>query len=313
MRIAVLMGGTSAEREISLATGNAVLEALRSLGHEVDPIDPVDPLAAIQSQEIEKADLVFVALHGGVGEDGRMQALLELAGKSYVGSGPTACAVTMDKLLTKHILRSLEIPTPQWRPLPGDATVETVLARAKLLGSSVVLKPAYEGSAIGVCIEPSEEELRRIWEERQERTGRWMLERYIPGRELTLPMVAGRCTPLVEILPKEGFYDYQNKYTPGRTEYRCPAELASTVAERVREAGLRLWDALDLHDMARMDIRLDGDGRFWFLEVNTIPGMTKTSLLPMGAKELGLSFPQLCEALCAGPLERARRAAGGMT
>jgi D-alanine-D-alanine ligase len=307
------MGGSSAEREISLATGNAVVEALRSLGHEVDPIDPVDPLAAMRSEELKRADVVFVALHGGAGEDGRIQALLELEGKSYVGSGPSACAVTMDKLLTKHILRSLEIPTPQWRTLPGDTPVETVLARAKELGSSVVLKPACEGSAIGVCIEPSEEELRRIWQERKERTGRWMLERYIPGRELTLPMVAGRCTPLVEILPKEGFYDYQNKYTPGRTEYRCPAELEAKLTERVHDAGLRLWDALNLHDMARMDIRLDGDGRFWILELNTIPGMTQTSLLPMGAKEIGLSFPQLCEALCEGPLERARRAAGGTT
>lgn len=311
MRITVLMGGSSAEREISLATGNAVVSALRSSGHEVTSVDPTDPVAAVQSEEVRAAELVFVALHGGSGEDGRMQALLELAGKLYVGSGPTACAVSMDKLLSKHLMRSLGIPTPPWRSVPGKTPLEEVLAAAKELGSPLVFKPVSEGSAIGVAIDPSEERLREIWRECGASTGRWMLERYIPGRELTLPMVAGRCTPLVEILPKEGFYDYQNKYTPGRTEYHCPAEVPAAMEEEIRAMGLLLWKALDLQDMARMDLRLDEDGRFWFLEINTIPGMTQTSLLPMGAKEIGLSFAALCETLCAGPLQRARRDGGG--
>jgi len=311
MRIAVLMGGASAEREISLATGEAVAQALRSEGHEVLTLDPTDPLAMVQSEEIRTAELVFVALHGGSGEDGRMQALLELAGKLYVGSGPTACAVSMDKLLSKHLMRSLGVPTPEWRSLRGGTPLEEMLAIARDLGFPLVFKPVSEGSAIGVAIDPSEDQLREIWQECGTSTGRWMLERYIPGRELTLPMVAGRCTPLVEILPKEGFYDYQNKYTPGRTEYRCPAELKPPVEEELREMGLRLWNALNLQDMARMDLRLDENGRFWFLEINTIPGMTKTSLLPMGAKEIGLSFATLCETLCAGPLERARLDGGG--
>jgi D-alanine-D-alanine ligase len=271
----------------------------------------MDPVAAVQSEEVRAAELVFVALHGGSGEDGRMQALLELAGKLYVGSGPTACALSMDKLLSKHLMRSLGIPTPPWRSIPGNTPLEEVLAGAKDLGYPLVFKPVSEGSAIGVAIDPSEDQLREIWQECGASTGRWMLERYIPGRELTLPMVAGRCTPLVEILPKEGFYDYQNKYTPGRTEYRCPAEVAATVEEEIRTMGLLLWKALDLRDMARMDLRLDEEGRFWFLEINTIPGMTQTSLLPMGAKEIGLSFTELCQTLCAGPLERARQAPGG--
>ncbi len=302
MRITVLMGGSSAEREISLATGEAVVRRCALLDHEVLSLDPKDPLAAVQSEEIRAAELVFVALHGGSGEDGRIQALLELAGKLYVGSGPTACAVSMDKLLSKHLMRSLGVPTPSvaqsfaaglrwkrcWRA-PGNWVFP------------LVFKPVSEGSAIGVAIDPSEDRLREIWRECSASTGRWMLERYIPGRELTLPMVAGRCTPLVEILPKEGFYDYQNKYTPGRTEYRCPAELEAKVEEELREMGLRLWNALNLQDMARMDLRLDENSRFWFLEINTIPGMTKTSLLPMGAQEIGLNFAALCETLCAGP------------
>jgi D-alanine-D-alanine ligase len=311
MRVTVLKGGSSAEREISLASGLAVEEGLRALGHEVRPLDLHDPLAVVGAEELDWSEVVFIALHGGAGEDGRIQTLLELAGKCYVGSGPCACAVAMDKILTKHLCRSLAVPTPEWVALAGSEEEDAVLEAASVLGDEVVFKPAAEGSAIGVRLCPDHQELRQIWRERSAGAGRYLLERYIPGRELTLPMVSGRCTPIVEIRPKRGFYDYENKYTPGRTEYHCPAELPEGVAERVQRAGLLLWKCLDLRDMARIDFRLSEAGEAWCLEINTIPGLTKTSLLPMGARAVGLEFPQLCEALCAAALARARVAEGG--
>ncbi len=311
MRIAVLLGGVSAEREISLVTGRAVAEALRERGHEVDEIDPIDPVGAVAGEGFQRAEVVFVALHGGFGEDGRIQSLLELVGKPYVGSGPAACAVSMDKALSKHLCRSLGIATAEWRVLEGDESGEEVAAAARELGEEIVLKPVDEGSAIGVHLRPSPEELREIWTDARRRPGPWLLERYIPGRELTLPMLWGEPTPAVEILPREGFYDYRNKYTPGRTGYRCPAPLPKTVAETLSRAGQKLWKAVGLRDMARIDFRLDEAGKAWFLEINTVPGMTSTSLLPMGAKEMGLEFGAFCERLCEGALRRGPSASGG--
>jgi len=304
VRVAVLRGGVSSEREISLATGQAVAEALRGRGHEVIEIDPVDPVAACTTAACTTVEVVFVALHGGFGEDGRIQALLELMGKPYVGSPPRACALSMDKVLSKHLCRSLGIATAEWKVLEGDETADALVAAAAELGADVVLKPVDEGSAIGVHLRPSAEELRRIWDDPSRRPGRWLLERYIPGRELTLPMVWGEPTPVVEIRPHEGFYDYRNKYTPGRSEYLCPAPIDAAVADGLAAAGRRIWRELGLRDMARIDFRLDEEDRAFFLEINTLPGMTATSLLPMGAREMGLDFPEFCERLCRRALER---------
>jgi len=312
LQVAVLKGGVSAEREISLVTGAEVARGLREAGHGVDEVDVVDPVAVLAEPAVRRSDVVFVALHGGFGEDGRIQALLDLAGRPYVGSGPGACALTMDKHLSKHLFRSLEVDTAEWVLLDGDETTDLVAARAARLGGEVVLKRNDEGSAIDVFLRPDAATLARVWEDPGRRPGRWLLERYIPGRELTLPVVAGRPTPVIEIRPKQGFYDYRNKYTPGCTEYLCPAELGEGVAEAVTEAGRRLWHHLDLRDMARIDFRLDPSGRLCCLEVNTIPGMTGTSLLPMGAARLGLDFPQLCDALCRSALERGGGQPGGL-
>jgi D-alanine-D-alanine ligase len=311
LTVAVLQGGLSAEREISLVTGGAVAQGLRDAGHRVQAVDVVDPLAVLDEPAVRRCDVVFVALHGGFGEDGRIQALLDLAGRPYVGSGPGACALTMDKHLSKLLFRALEVDTAEWVLLEGDEDAATLRRRRKELGGEVVLKRNDEGSAIDVHLRPDDAALRRIWEDRARRPGRWLLERYIPGRELTLPVVAGTPTPVIEIRPKEGFYDYRNKYTPGRTEYLCPADLPAGTAEAVVAAGERLWRNLDLRDMARIDFRLDPGGRLCCLEVNTIPGMTGTSLLPMGAARLGLSFPDLCDRLCRGALRRAGGQPGG--
>ncbi len=311
LKITVLLGGSSAEREISLITGQAVAGALRSLQHEVFELDPLDPVAAMRQAELLESDVVFIALHGGWGEDGRIQALLELAGVAYVGSGPTACALAMDKILSKRVAQTLGIQTAPWRALGGGESLDELLTARDELGDEVVLKPADEGSAIGVWLKPDEARIREIWEDPQRRAGRWLLERYIPGRELTLPMVWGEVTPVIEISPKDGFYDYRNKYTAGRSEYHCPAEISSEAAAAVVQAGTRLWPELDLRDMARIDFRLDPEGGVWLLEINTLPGMTELSLLPMGAKALGYEFPQFCEQLCRRAHARGPHIPGG--
>jgi D-alanine-D-alanine ligase len=311
LKITVLLGGVSAEREISLITGRGVAAALREAGNEVHELDPLDPIGAVRQRELLECDVVFVALHGGWGEDGRVQALLELAGKAYVGSGPTACALAMDKILSKLVFRSMGVPTADWRALCGDESVEQLLSAREDLGGEVVLKPADEGSAIGVSLCPDEGGLRAAWEDPARRAGRWLLERYIPGRELTLPMVWGEATPVIEIVPKEGFYDYRNKYTAGCSTYHCPAEIPGETAEAVLEAGRRLWPGFGLRDMARIDFRMDPQGGVWCLELNTLPGMTELSLLPMGARELGYDFASFCDRLCRLAHERGPASSGG--
>lgn len=310
LRVAVWLGGTTAEREVSLVTGHAVAEALREGGHRVDEVDVRDPLQSLRDPRTEEADVVFVALHGGAGEDGRVQALLELAGRPYVGSGPAASALAMDKLWSKHLARDLGVRTADWSALPPAAGEEAVLGAARSLGYPLVVKPVDEGSAVGVVIAHEEADLREGLGALALDQGRWMLERYVAGREITLPFLEERALSVIEIRPREGFYDYRNKYTPGCTDYDCPADVADEVAHAVAREGELLYRAMRLRDMARLDFRLDAEDRAWFLEANTIPGMTGTSLLPMGAKEAGIDFPSLCERLCRAAYGRAQHREG---
>jgi D-alanine-D-alanine ligase len=304
MQIAVLMGGDSSEREISLRSGQAVADALRAHGHAVDEVVLGDPLAALGSAAVRGADVVFVALHGGAGEDGRIQALLELTGRPFVGSTAGPCAVAMDKLWTKHICRSIGVPTPAWAELPQGAGTAQVVALACPLGWPVVLKPVAEGSTLGVTIAQDQAQLVSAWSDPGRRPGRWMLERYIKGRELTLPVLLGEAMAEIEMRPKQGFYDYANKYTPGRTAYDCPAAIAPAQRDALARHGLALFRALQLRDMARIDFRMDGALELFCLEANAIPGMTATSLFPMGARARGIEFPQVCERLCRAALAR---------
>lgn len=307
LSIAVLMGGDSSERDISLLTGQAVSQALRSLGHVVHEVVLEHPLAQLLEPPITAADVTFVALHGGAGEDGRVQAVLELAGIAFVGSSSAACAVAMDKLWTKHICRSIGVPTPDWEGLDESMDAAEVLRRAEPLGWPVVIKPVDEGSTVGVTIAEDQARLRGAWDDPARKRGRWMLERYIAGRELTLPVVLGQAMAEVEMRPKQGFYDYQNKYTAGRTEYDCPAQLPTSIHQSLARHGLAVFQALRMRDMARIDFRLDPSGGLWCLEANAIPGMTATSLLPMGARAKGIEFPQMCDLLCRAALDRAGR------
>ena len=304
LHVAVLMGGGTSEHEISLLTGAAVADALVRRGHRVDRVvlDRLD--ASLLLPAVAGADVVFVALHGGPGEDGRVQALLELAGVAYVGSRPGPSAVAMDKVWTKRIARDVGVPTVTEVVIPPARAREEILEAAAALGESVVFKPTGEGSAVGVHLCRSAAELAAALEEVDPRGGTWMLEPYVAGRELTVPVLWNAATPVIEIRPREGFYDYTNKYTAGRTEYDCPATLDPETAASVASHALTLYRALHLRDMARVDFRLREDGAPFLLEVNTIPGMTATSLLPMGASAIGIDFEELCERLCRVAHER---------
>jgi D-alanine-D-alanine ligase len=296
MNVTVLYGGDSAEREISLLSGRAVSDALVEAGHDVTEVDLLDYVAL--EEDVAESDVVFPVLHGGPGEDGRVQAVLELAGLAYVGSRPGPSAVAMDKVWTKQLARQIGVPTADWLELgPAD----DLLSKARSFGFPCVLKPVLEGSAIGVHILQSEADAAAVSERR--RTP-WLLERYIPGRELTLPFLLDEAMALVEIRPKQGFYDYRNKYTKGASEYDCPASLATNLQARIAAEGTAIYRALRLRDMARLDYRLAEDGTSYLLEANTIPGMTALSLLPMGCKARGIDFVAMCDRLVRHAHER---------
>jgi D-alanine-D-alanine ligase len=315
MKVAVLMGGRSAEREISLKTGQGVARALRTLGHDVTSVDAADgallpagseeaaartaavvgclPLRAqvglLEVPAVRDADIVYIALHGTFGEDGRIQALLELAGKRYTGSGVLASALAMDKVMSKRMFVHDGVPTPRWSvrragERPDDRDLEACG------GLPVVVKPSEEGSSVALTIVERAADLEPAFMEAALHGDVVLIEEYIPGRELTVAVLGDEALPIVEIRPKEGFYDYENKYTKGRTDYFCPADLPGPLAVRIRDLGLRAAQVLGCTGVSRVDFRLTPQGEPSCLEVNTIPGMTPTSLVPMAARAVGLSY-----------------------
>jgi D-alanine-D-alanine ligase len=313
MRVAVLMGGRSSEREISLRTGRGIAQSLRNLGHEVLPIDAADgrllpagneekgapPLAALQLRSevslaspdvLGTAEVVVIALHGAAGENGTLQALLDLAGRPYTGSGMLASALAMNKAMSKRLFEHEGIPTPAWQLLP-DATAAAVDVQA-LGGFPLVVKPNEEGSSVGLTIVRDAAGLPAALREAGT-LGEILVEAFASGRELTVALLGDQVLPIVEIRPKSGVYDYHSKYTAGASEYFCPADLPSDLAARVSELGHRAARVLGCRGVVRTDFRFGADGVPYCLEVNTIPGMTPTSLVPMAAKAAGLSYDQV--------------------
>ena len=331
MKVAVLMGGRSSEREISLRTGRGIAQALRQLGHEVASIDAGNgrplpagneetsavPLAALEPagetaiarpETLAQSDVVFLALHGAAGENGTMQALLDLTGRPYTGSGMLASAVAMNKAMSKRVFEQAGIPTPTWQLLaPGAIASNVELAR--LGGFPLVVKPNEEGSSVGLTIVNDAgalpEALRLAGT-----LGEILIERFIPGRELTVSLVGEQVLPIVEIRPKSGLYDYQSKYTAGASEYFCPADLPTAVAQRVSELGAQAARVIGCRGVCRVDFRLDPANEPSCLEVNTIPGMTPTSLVPMAAKAIGMTYDQLVQRMLDLAIEDARKRAG---
>ncbi len=318
MKVAVLMGGRSSEREISLRTGQGCAQALRNLGHDVTSVDAADgsvlpagkeeagapkrdavlklPVSAmldcVQSPAVRDSDLVFIALHGTYGEDGTIQAALELAGKAYTGSGVLASAVAMDKAMSKRVFEREAIPTPHWMLLEAGVPGRT-LDTSLLGGYPLIVKPNAEGSTVGLSIVRHPSELDPALEKAARHDHQVLVEQYIEGRELTVAVVGEEAYPVVEIKPKSGFYDYEAKYTKGKTEYLCPAPLEKELARHLRELAVECAAVLGCRGAVRVDFRLSEEDEPYVLELNTVPGMTPTSLVPMAAQAKGLSYDQL--------------------
>ena len=295
MRIAVLMGGTSSEVEISRKTGKAVASGLSSKGHKVEVFDWEEERIITDVEILRDFDVVFIAYHGGAGEDGRVQAALDVAGLRYTGSNYIASGIGMNKVLTKAIFENAGIPTPQWIKLDSRADVKNVLLEMLKSGFGLpaVVKPASEGSTIGITIAISEDELKEGVDTAFEYGDSILIEKYIPGREVTVSILGGLPLPVIEIVPKEGFYDYEHKYTKGASDYICPAKIPKRISESLQKVAAEAYNALGCRHYARVDFRLGDDGKIYCLEVNTLPGMTDLSLVPMAAKSVGIEFPEL--------------------
>ena len=331
MKITVLTGGTSSERDVAMASAVQVIRALRAGGHEVAVVDTargyvppddedrllagsvgVAPPSAEALQGLEKglllsglgslpvvrqADVLFLALHGGRGEDGTLQTVLEMVGVPYTGSGSLGSAVAMDKDISKRLFRFAGVPTADW--LMAPVTVEDVDDR---LGWPAVVKPSKQGSTVGLTVVKRPEDLDAALELAARYDDEVMVEAFVPGRELTVGVLDGEALAVGEIIPRHEIFDYECKYTPGMSEEIFPADLPRSVTDRCRDLGLRAHDALKLGGYSRVDFRLTPEGELFCLEVNTLPGMTATSLLPQSARAVGIEFPALCERICRAAL-----------
>jgi D-alanine-D-alanine ligase len=324
MKITVLLGGTSSERNVSLASGIRIVEALRSRGHKVTALDPakgvmtaeqekllressvgteppsLDALSKVSEgaflptltgmSEIREADVIFLALHGGQGEDGTIQALLDMVGARYTGSGHLASALAMDKDLSKKLFLAADVRTAEW--LMAPASVEEVEG---MLGLPVVVKPSKQGSTVGLSIVKQRVDLEPAIAEALKYDDEVMIERFVPGRELTVGVLGDVALPVGEIIPKHEIYDYECKYTAGMAVEEFPAKIAPEGAAFVQQQAIAAFKSLKLRGYARIDFRMTENGEFYCLEANTLPGMTNTSLIPQGAAAMGISFPDLCE------------------
>jgi D-alanine-D-alanine ligase len=332
MKIAVLFGGTSEERDVSIASAAQIIPALRALGHDVFAVDtatgrlpPADERRLLVSgvgpeppstsamelvrghamafapnaSDIRSADVVFLALHGGAGEDGRLQAMLDLAGLAYTGSNHIASAAAMDKDLSKRLFRSAGVPTADWMMAPV-----TVADVERTLGWPVVVKPSKQGSTVGLTVVHEPNDLTAAITVAASFDDEVMVEKFIAGREFTVGVLDGAPLPVGEIIPPGEVFDYQAKYQVGGAREVFPADLPPAEAAQLQEYAIRAHRVLKLGAYSRIDFRRDANGGFWCLEANSLPGMTATSLLPQAAKVAGIDFPELLERICKGAIRR---------
>jgi len=302
-KIAVLMGGPGSEREVSLATGRGVAKALRSLGVDVVEIDVRDE----EFQLPNDADLAFITIHGTFGEDGQLQRILERRGIAYTGDGVTASEIAFDKIQTKQKFQEHGVTTPPWEVIhPGQRPTFPL---------PIVVKPARQGSTVGVVIVKNESELESAMTEAAKYDRELLIEKFVSGRELTIGILGDQALPILEIIPKGGFYDFNNKYpflnpqAGGGAEHVCPANIDADKAKEIQQLALRAFRAAGLQVYARVDAILSDNGQPYILEVNNIPGMTEASLLPEAAAAAGISYPALCTRIIA--LSRLRQGYGG--
>ncbi|MDQ6829216.1 MAG: D-alanine--D-alanine ligase [Gemmatimonadota bacterium] len=341
MRITVLMGGTSAERDVSLASGLRIAEALRSRGHEVTSLDTARGVIDAHEERsmlaagvvkttppelssladmtrtslspslgtmaaIRHADVVFLALHGGQGEDGTLQALLDMAGATYTGSGHLASALAMDKDLSKHLFRAAGVHTPDWimtEASGGGASVDDVRVT---IGFPAIVKPSKQGSTVGLTLVREPVALQSAIALAAAYDDEVMIEQFIAGRELSVSVLGETALPVIEIIPKHEIYDYECKYTTGMAVEEVPARISPEAAAEVQRQAVAAFRALKLDGYGRIDFRMSAEGSFFCLEANTLPGMTALSLLPQSAAAAGLDFSALCERIVSLALEKAR-------
>jgi D-alanine-D-alanine ligase len=327
MRITVLTGGTSSERDVALASAVQVVAALRSRGHDVAVVDTargyippgdeaslmqgtvglvppsIDELHALERglllsglgnlAVVRDADVLFLALHGGRGEDGTIQTLLEMVGVPYTGSGRLGSAMAMDKDISKRLFRMAGVPTADWVMAPMDrARVE------RDFGWPVVVKPSKQGSTVGLTVVKEPGEYPAAVDLAARYDDEVMIERFVPGRELTVGVLDGKALAVGEIIPRHEIFDYECKYTPGMSQEIFPADLSASLASECGRLALLAHECLKLGGYSRVDFRLTAAGELFCLEVNTLPGMTATSLLPQAARAVGIEFPDLCERIC---------------
>ncbi|MGB9150141.1 MAG: D-alanine--D-alanine ligase [Burkholderiales bacterium] len=288
-KVAVLLGGTSAEREISLLSGNAVLKALQAKGVDAHAFDP--KLRSVFDLPREKFQRAMISLHGRPGEDGTIQGALELMGIPYTGSGVMASALAMDKWRTKLVWQASGIPTPKCMLLTADSDWKKVI---DTLGLPLMVKPAHEGSSIGITKVNTPGELQAAYTLAAKLDPLVLAEEFVAGLELTAAILGADALPLVRIEAPEGKYDYQNKYFTDEVKYHCPAGVRAETETQIRAVAQQAFQVLGCRGWGRADVMLRPDGSFSFLEMNTSPGMTGHSLVPMAAKQAGLSFEDLC-------------------
>jgi D-alanine-D-alanine ligase len=316
MRVAVLSGGSSLERNVSLRSGAYAQDALRRLGHDAIPIDPGPELVA--QLRAAAPDAAFIALHGGAGEDGTVQELLQAIELPYTGSGPAACMRCADKALAKYLMQEAGIPTPAFVVF-REASVKDLGAGGALedversLGFPLVVKPAVGGSALGIKFADASAELPAAMVGAFSYDRKIMIERYVSGRDLAVSVLEGEhpdgeplALPVVEAIPREeDFYNYESRYEIGMTTFVCPADLPADASARAQELAVRVYRLLGCHGVARVDLMLDRDsGELSVLETNTVPGLTETSLLPLAADAAGIGFEQLIERVLASAFTR---------
>ncbi len=297
-KIGVLLGGVSKEREVSLRSGAAVAKALRKKGYEVVEIDVKVGTAGVQDILAANMDLAFIALHGRLGEDGAIQGLLETLRIPYTGSGVLSSSLAMDKDFTKQIVRTVGVRTPLWSVVTAGNREKSL---QEIQSFPVIVKPAQEGSTIGMSIVKNGEELRDALQNSFQYDDKVLVEQYIQGGEITVSVLAGKVLPIIQVVPKSGFYDFTSKYTKGMTEYIVPAPISEALRERVSRLSEKIFAVMSLEGCARLDFMIEkpanGEEQEYFLEVNTLPGMTETSLVPKAAAAAGMSFEDLCEAI----------------
>jgi D-alanine-D-alanine ligase len=303
-KIAVLMGGPGSERDVSLATGRGVSKALRSLGAEVVEVDVHDENFALPRD----VDLAFITIHGTFGEDGQLQDILEKRGVAYTGDGVEASRAAFDKILSKEKFREHAVVTPEWEVIE--------VGQRPTISVPLVVKPARQGSTVGVVIVKDASELDSAMTEAAKYDRKLLIEKFVPGRELTIGILGDQALPILEIIPKGGFYDFNNKYpflnpqAGGGAEHVCPAQIDPNKTKQVQKQALHAFRALGLVVYGRVDVLLPDSGNPSVLEVNTIPGMTEASLLPEAAAAAGINYVDLCAriiALSRARVERSRR------